>query len=232
MVHRVGVLPAFRGQGLAGAMVRAVALQVASQGMEYLQLTARAELPEVITWWQRNGFEIAGPAENGYLLRRSLPLVLEVPTAPDMQQLGVRLAGILQPGDVIMANGELGAGKTTLTQGIGAGLNVTGSVISPTFVLSRIHRARTDRPQLVHVDAYRLDTAGELEDLDLEATLGDSVTVIEWGQGLAERLSESRLEIDIERHGDDSRTVLISGIGPRWADRSWMKGLGQEAVND
>ncbi|HEU5484811.1 MAG TPA: tRNA (adenosine(37)-N6)-threonylcarbamoyltransferase complex ATPase subunit type 1 TsaE, partial [Microlunatus sp.] len=113
---------------------------------------------------------------------------------------------------------------TTLTQGIGRGLDSEGAVISPTFVLSRIHASRSDRPKLVHVDAYRLSSADELDDLDLDATAADAVTVVEWGAGLAEELADHRLEIDIRRTahatGDasyaDNRLVLIRGVGPRW----------------
>ena len=109
------------------------------------------------------------------------------------------MAGLLGPGDVVIATGELGAGKTTLTQGIGRGLGTAGRVISPTFVLSRIHPSTTGRPRLVHVDAYRLGGPAELDDLDLDATVADSVTVVEWGRGVAEGLAADRLEIDIWR---------------------------------
>ena len=107
-----------------------------------------------------------------------------------MRRLGERLAGLLQPGDVVIATGDLGAGKTTLTQGIGRGLGTAGRVISPTFVLSRIHPSTTGRPPLVHVDAYRLGGPAELDDLDLDATrrrLGDRRGV---GRGVAEGLAD------------------------------------------
>ena len=146
-----------------------------------------------------------------------------------MQELGARLAGRLRPGDLVIAAGDLGAGKTTLTQGIGTGLGSEGPVISPTFVLSRIHRSRTGGPPLVHVDAYRLSSAEELDDLGLDESLPTAVTVVEWGTGLAEGLSDSRLEIDIRRSAvassspaasdepaDEHRTVLLRGIGERW----------------
>ncbi|MDY6055831.1 MAG: tRNA (adenosine(37)-N6)-threonylcarbamoyltransferase complex ATPase subunit type 1 TsaE [Micrococcus sp.] len=99
------------------------------------------------------------------------------------------LAGVLRPGDLLILTGELGAGKTTFTQGLGEGLGVPGGVISPTFVLSRIHPTPGDGPDLVHVDAYRLRSGGELTDLDIEATADRSVTVVEWGRGLAESLA-------------------------------------------
>jgi len=143
-----------------------------------------------------------------------------VPTAAHMHALGRRLADLLQPGDLVLARGSLGAGKTALTQGIGAGLQVAGPVISPTFVISRVHRPLGGRPGLVHVDAYRLADLAEVDDLDLDASLDDHVTVIEWGEGKAEQLADHRLEIDIERSADpidDTRTVRLHGVGDRWA---------------
>jgi tRNA threonylcarbamoyladenosine biosynthesis protein TsaE len=146
--------------------------------------------------------------------------VVVVPTAASMHALGRRLATLLQPGDLVLAIGELGAGKTALTQGIGAGLDVVGAVISPTFVLSRVHQSRRGGPTLVHVDAYRLADLAEVEDLDLDASLADSVTVVEWGEGKAEQLSDARLDVVIERSSDpddDTRTVTLAGVGARWA---------------
>jgi len=148
------------------------------------------------------------------------PSVVVVPTAASMHALGRRLANLLQPGDLVLAIGELGAGKTALTQGIGAGLDVVGAVISPTFVLSRVHHSRSGGPTLVHVDAYRLADLAEVEDLDLDASLADSVTVVEWGEGKAEQLSDARLDVMIERSSDpddDTRTVTLTGVGARWA---------------
>jgi tRNA threonylcarbamoyladenosine biosynthesis protein TsaE len=132
----------------------------------------------------------------------------------------------LEPGDVILAAGDLGAGKTTLTQGIGRGLGSEGPIISPTFVLSRIHHSTIGRPTLTHVDAYRLSTASELDDLDLDATVADSITVVEWGKGIADGLADDRLEIDIwtaavdfSAAGNDSeRVVTIRPVGARWRD--------------
>jgi len=140
-----------------------------------------------------------------------------VATADDMRELGRRLARALRPGDLVVLTGALGAGKTTLVQGIGAGLGVDEPILSPTFVISRVHRG--GRVPLVHVDAYRLGTAVEVDDLDLEASLEDSVTVVEWGAGLVEQLSPERLEVHIERSGreeDDLRRVRLVGVGPRW----------------
>jgi tRNA threonylcarbamoyladenosine biosynthesis protein TsaE len=150
--------------------------------------------------------------------------VLAVPTAQDMRALGRRLAAVLRAGDLVVLAGDLGAGKTTLTQGIGTGLGVRGPITSPTFVIARVHPSQVGGPALVHVDAYRLHGWDELADLDLEASLGESVTVVEWGAGLAEGLAEDRLELVLLRaHGADAdrtdgRTVRITAVGDRWRE--------------
>ncbi|MFC6884307.1 MULTISPECIES: tRNA (adenosine(37)-N6)-threonylcarbamoyltransferase complex ATPase subunit type 1 TsaE [Actinomadura] len=137
-----------------------------------------------------------------------------------MRALGVRLAGLLGPGDLLVLTGDLGAGKTTLTQGIGEGLKVRGPITSPTFVIARVHPSLRGGPSLVHVDAYRLGGFAELDDLDLDASVEDSVTIVEWGEGLAEGLADDRLEVIISRGDGDSeeRAVKIIGVGARWAD--------------
>lgn len=142
-----------------------------------------------------------------------------------MQDLGRQLAGLLRPGDLVLLTGELGAGKTTLTRGLGEGLGVRGAVTSPTFVIARVHPSLVDGPPLVHVDAYRLGGGlDEMEDLDLDVSLPDSVIVVEWGDGKVEELSDDRLHVVIARavgHEevlDDVRTVRLTGIGARWAD--------------
>jgi tRNA threonylcarbamoyladenosine biosynthesis protein TsaE len=176
---------------------------------------------------------------------------LTATTAEQTHNLGVRLAGVLEAGDLLVLSGELGAGKTTFTQGLGEGLGVRSGVISPTFVLVRIHPNLLDGPRpggpdLVHVDAYRLGSAAEIDDIDLENTLDSSVTVVEWGHDRVEHLSESRLEIDLHRaiglsaagpgaggtadptdadggtldfeieDTDEPRTLVIRGYGSRW----------------
>jgi tRNA threonylcarbamoyladenosine biosynthesis protein TsaE len=125
------------------------------------------------------------------------------------------LARYLKPGDLIILNGPLGAGKTALVQGIGTGLGVHGEITSPTFVIARVHRGPLP---LVHVDAYRLDEF-EIDDLDLDASLEDSVTVVEWGTGKVEKLAESYLEIRIARRDDDTRLVELVGHGGDWDTR-------------
>ena len=122
----------------------------------------------------------------------------DVPTAGGMTELGGRLARLLAAGDLVVLSGPLGAGKTTLTQGIGAGLNVRGPVTSPTFVIARVHPSLAGGPDLVHADAYRLGSRAEVDDLDLDADLATSVTVVEWGEGLVEALAGSYLAIGIE----------------------------------
>lgn len=181
-------------------------------------------------------------------------LNLKVTTAEQTHALGAALAAVLHAGDLLVLTGELGAGKTTFTQGLGEGLGVREGIISPTFVLVRIHPNLPDGPNpggpdLVHVDAYRLGSASEIDDIDLENTLDSSVTVVEWGRGRVEHLSDSRLEVELHRSlggsslessppvnstpadsspgvldfddedDDEPRTIIIRGFGPRWADQ-------------
>ncbi len=141
--------------------------------------------------------------------------------------VAARIGGQLRAGDLVLLSGELGAGKTTFTQGLGEGLGVRGGIISPTFVLVRIHPSVSGGVPLVHVDAYRLESAGEVDDLDLESTLDSSVTVIEWGEGRVEHLSPNRLHIrltravggdalDFEADDDEPRTLSVQAYGERW----------------
>src|SRR5262249_56870761 len=116
-----------------------------------------------------------------------------------MRLLGERLAGVLRAGDMVVLAGSLGAGKTTLVQGIGEGLGVRGPITSPTFVIARLHPALAGGPDLVHADAYRLGSRLEVDDLDLDADLDHSVTVVEWGEGLVENLASGHLSVTIDR---------------------------------
>jgi tRNA threonylcarbamoyladenosine biosynthesis protein TsaE len=176
-----------------------------------------------------------------------VPTVLaevRVPTAAHMRGLGERLAAVLRPGDLVVLTGTLGAGKTTLVQGIGRGLAVRGPVTSPTFVIARVHPPLDAAgPALVHADAYRLGSRAEVDDLDLDTDLDSSVTVVEWGEGLVEDLTDSRLEIEIAvepppgpgpgpadpgtgpggppstpstQPPDEARTVRVAARGERW----------------
>jgi tRNA threonylcarbamoyladenosine biosynthesis protein TsaE len=139
-------------------------------------------------------------------------------TVDDTRAFGERLAGVLRAGDLVVLVGRLGAGKTVFVQGIGAGLGVRGPVVSPTFVIARVHRG--GRLQLVHVDAYRLGSLAEVDDLDLDVDLDDSVVAVEWGSGLVEQLSEARLEVQLERSiYSDERTATLVPYGGDWAVR-------------
>ena len=140
-----------------------------------------------------------------------------LPTPEDTRALGAELAGLLQPGDLVVLVGPLGAGKTAFTQGLGAGLGVTEPVTSPTFVIARVHRG--GRIPLVHVDAYRLGSVYDVDDLDLDASSAESVTVVEWGQGLVEQLAEEHLEVQLDRRDDDVRIARLVPHGPGWKER-------------
>ena len=160
-----------------------------------------------------------------------------IETPDDMHALGLELARDLRAGDVLVLTGPLGAGKTTLTRGIGEGLTVRGPVTSPTFVLARTHPSLVGGPPLVHVDAYRLSNAMELDDLDID--FAHSITIVEWGRGIVDNLMDEWLDVEIERPqgaGDagtanevdgendaeddlvaEPRTVTITGHGARWS---------------
>ncbi|MGW7519340.1 tRNA (adenosine(37)-N6)-threonylcarbamoyltransferase complex ATPase subunit type 1 TsaE [Streptomyces sp. NPDC054796] len=165
-------------------------------------------------------------------------LTVAAPTPERTRDLGRALAKLLRPGDLVLLTGELGAGKTTLTRGLGEGLGVRGAVTSPTFVIARVHPPLGEGPPLVHVDAYRLGGGlEEMEDLDLDVSLPESVVVVEWGEGKVEELSEDRLHVVIDRAvgtdtdaGDpadadaddaDARTLTFAGFGERWADEDF-----------
>jgi len=144
-----------------------------------------------------------------------------------MAALGARIAARLEAGDLLALNGELGAGKTTLTRGIGEALHVRGAVTSPTFVLARTHPREGAAP-LVHVDAYRLSSALELDDLDIDFEA--SIVVVEWGAGKLDGITDSWLELDIVRpvggveteEGVEPRIVTARGHGERWSDLGWL----------
>lgn len=161
---------------------------------------------------------------------------LAVPESEQMRALGARLADALLPGDLVVLDGPLGAGKTTLVQGIGAGLGVRGPITSPTFVIARLHPSLVGGPDLVHADAYRLGSRLEVDDLDLDADVDHCVTVVEWGEGLVEGLAAGHLLISVgwaqNESGDagladtadpesgdqpdEPRVVTLTGYGDRW----------------
>ena len=147
---------------------------------------------------------------------------LEVQSAESMQALGKRIGHRCRPGDLIVLAGDLGSGKTTLVQGLGRALGVTEQITSPTFVIARVHVTDIGLPQLVHVDAYRLGSVLEFDDLGLDADFAESVMVVEWGEGKAEQLSSDYLTVQIVRAddgSDETRRVDIRAVGDRWTAR-------------
>ena len=225
---RVSVHPEFQRHGIASAMVAAAEDLAALQGHQRVDLFAREEFGELITFWLHRGFAVARLAPHGVVLSKRLPYVVVLADPDDTRALGRRLADLVRPGDLVVLSGELGAGKTTLTQGLGEALGVTGPVVSPTFVLSRLHQTADRRPTLVHVDAYRLGGPGELDDLDLDLSAPTSVTVVEWGRGLVEHAWDDRLEIDLLHDPDGGRIALVRPVGERWSsvDLSDLTELG------
>ncbi len=159
----------------------------------------------------------------------SVRFEIDLPTADDTDAFGRALGRLLRAGDVLILSGSLGAGKTALTKGIGQGMGVVGTVMSPSFVLARVHRPGSEgRPALVHVDAYRLAGGVELDDLDLDTDLPTAAVVIEWGEGVAERLSHERLLIELTRRPDDTRHAALTGLNGDWAERlAVLAGLDQ-----
>ncbi|MCW2785453.1 MAG: tRNA threonylcarbamoyladenosine biosynthesis protein TsaE [Marmoricola sp.] len=217
-LRRVGVLADARQHGIARLLAERAAETATDRGKRGLVLEARAELPATVRFWALNGFVEVGRDGPRLHLQRLLPQTFTLALPEDTAAAGRALAGTLAAGDLVILTGDLGAGKTTFTQGLGDGLGVRGPVTSPTFVIARVHPSLGDGPELVHVDAYRLGDGAELDDLDLDTDLDLAVTVVEWGSGLAEALSADRLELRLERADDDVRTLVITPVGARWAD--------------
>ncbi len=223
-LRRVSVVPHFQARGVASALVGVAEEVAGTRGYDDVTLRARGELPATLVFWMRRGYRELSRSGPQVVYGKALPAEIALPTAETTRSFGVRLAQICGGGDVVILTGELGAGKTTLTQGIGEGLGVRGEVTSPTFVISRVHPSISGGPALVHVDAYRLGDGAELDDLDLDAFVEEAVTVIEWGEGLAEELSDDRLKVHVARsHGIDAaspeqeaRTVTVTPVGARW----------------
>ncbi len=226
LLTRVSVRPSAQHLGVARTLAASAEDVAARRGIGRVHLHARAELPATIEFWLRQGYREVSREGTLLTLAKELGVSLPVPTGEDMQALGERLAGLLRAGDLVLLTGDLGAGKTTLTQGIGLGLGVRGAVTSPTFVISRIHPGPLP---LVHVDAYRLGGLEELDDLDLDVSLEDSVTVVEWGGGIAEALAEDRLEVSLLRSAtadDEARVVRVVPVGVRWLGTAPAVALG------
>lgn len=250
---RVCTDPTLRHHGIAAALVEEAEWLAARRGIGLVSLVARRELTENVTFWTSLGFRPIPPelftvpdrVPHHLHLGRAAPVYREIAGPDRMRELGTALAGLLRAGDLVLLTGELGAGKTTLTQGIGAGLGVLGPVTSPTFAIAREHPGPAGRPGLLHVDGYRLDGPAELADLDLETPGAGRVTVVEWGGGLAEGLAPERLEIELsapppgdprwavvergDEPGAEPRLVTIRAVGGGWALRglSELRGLSQ-----
>ena len=227
MLRRFGVVPAAQGHGVAARLVGAAEEYALGRGAEGVRVKARVELPESIEFWKHHGYVPSGRVGVTLRLAKMFPRTLTLRGPDDARAFGVALAGVLRRGDLVILSGDLGAGKTTLTKGIGAGLGVRGEITSPTFVIARVHPSLSDGLPLVHVDAYRLGGIDELDDLDLDTALDDAVTVVEWGEGVAEGLADERLELRLVRavgldagsgEDDDPREVMIHPVGLRWLD--------------
>lgn len=218
--RRVSVLPEAQGSGVAKVMVGYAEGVAADRGWSGIRLAARSELPATVRFWHGLGYRELEHRGTLLTMAKELPLEYAAATAEDTRDLGRRLGPLLRTGDLVILSGDLGAGKTTFTQGLGSGLGVRGEVTSPTFVIARVHPSRGTGPGLVHVDAYRLGGLDELDDLDLDASVDTSVTVVEWGTGVAEALTEDRLEVRITRATggdlDERRIVELVPIGTRW----------------
>ena len=149
---------------------------------------------------------------------------LQISTAEEMNEFGIKLSTVLKSGDLVILTGPLGAGKTTFTRGVGEGLKAIGNVSSPTFVIARTHKREQSEIPLVHVDAYRLTSVHEFDDLDID--IEKSIVLVEWGRGFAEDLADSWLDIEIERdHSGISevREVTLTGFGERWENEGLFK---------
>jgi tRNA threonylcarbamoyladenosine biosynthesis protein TsaE len=239
-LRRVAVHPDAQSRGAAGAMVRRAERVAAERGFEGVRLAARVELPRTVRFWQHLGYTVVDADGPLLTMAKLLPVELTLTSAEETREAGRRLAAVLRAGDLLILSGDLGAGKTTFTQGIGAGLGVRGEVTSPTFVISRVHPPLGPGPALVHVDAYRLGGIEELDDLDLDTSLDEAVTVVEWGEGVAEGLADTRLEVHltrarggedlpagapVETEDHDPRTLVVRPVGARWIGAGLRKTL-------
>jgi tRNA threonylcarbamoyladenosine biosynthesis protein TsaE len=239
MLRRFGVVPDAQGHGVASRLVETAEEHARRTGAEGVRVKARTELPESIRFWQHHGYVASGRVGVTVRLAKVFPWTVPLPTAHDARAFGVALSGILRAGDLLILSGDLGAGKTTMTQGIGAGLGVRGDITSPTFVISRVHPSLGDGPPLVHVDAYRLGGIAELDDLDLDTDLADAVTVVEWGEGVAEGLADERLELRLHRavgggldalDDADPRELEVRPVGLRWLEAGLDRLLAMDSL--
>jgi len=222
-LRRVGVVPSAQLHGIAAHLIAAATEHALQQGYAGLSIIARADLPSTVRFWEHEGFVVTGRNGVNLTMLHLFPLTATVVDPEAARDLGARLATRLLAGDLLILTGDLGAGKTTMTQGIGRGLQVRGDITSPTFVIARVHPSLVGGPALVHVDAYRLGGIAELDDLDLDTSLDEAVTVVEWGEGVAEGLADERLEVRILRAVGDSvaldhdpRELRLQPVGARW----------------
>lgn len=222
-LRRVSATPHFQSRGVASAIVGVAEDVAAARGYDDVLLHARAELPATVRFWLRRGYAEVSAEGHHVTLGKALPTEIVAATDAETREVGERIAGLVAASDVVLLTGELGAGKTTLTQGLGAALGVRGGVTSPTFVISRVHPSTVGGPALVHVDAYRLGDRAELDDLDIDAFVDEAVTVVEWGEGVAEALSDAWIRVHIRREhgsgegeGADARVITVSSVGKRW----------------
>jgi tRNA threonylcarbamoyladenosine biosynthesis protein TsaE len=223
-LRRVGVLARARHHGVARMLADAAAEVARQRGKDGLDLEARAELPTTVAFWRKQGYVEVDRDGPRLRMARRLPIEVTLPTAADTRAAGEQIGRLVRAGDLVIMTGDLGAGKTTLTQGLGATLGVRGPVTSPTFVIARVHPSLRGGPALVHVDAYRLGDAAELDDLDLDTDLDGAVTVVEWGSGLAEALSNDRIELRLVRALDVVRTLTVTPVGARWLEVDLRRG--------
>ena len=218
-LRRFGVHPDAQGRGVANLLLDAAV--AASPAQHSMRVVAREELPRTQQFWTSHGFSEVARRSPYVELARPLAERHVVVDGDEMRALGRRVGALLEAGDLLVLTGGLGAGKTTFTQGLGEGLGVRGPVTSPTFVIARVHPSLVDGPDLVHVDAYRLGGAAELDDLDLDTSLDEAVTVVEWGAGMAEGLAPRRLEVTIARaEGDEA--VDDGELDPRVVELRWV----------
>ena len=224
-LRRVATRPRYRHRGVASAMAGEAERVAAAAGARVLALSARVELPDAIAFWVHRDYVPVGRRGHLLDLAKPVPVTVDLPDVDATRNLGGRLAGVLRAGDLVVLTGDLGAGKTTLTQGLGAALRVRGEITSPTFVIARVHPSLVGGPDLVHVDAYRIGGALEVDDLDLDTSIEDSVTVVEWGEGKVEGLAEDRLQVRLDRPDDlhagpsgELRRATVSARGTRWLD--------------
>lgn len=219
-LRRVSVDPGGQNSGVASAMVE---YAESLFEVDEIWLTARQELPKTIEFWIKRGYTIRETEPPLVELAKPARCKITLPDLSDTEELAKKVAALLKSGDVVILTGDLGAGKTTFTQFLGAALGMRGPITSPTFVIARTHPSLIGGPALVHVDAYRMGSAAEFADLDLDISVDDSITVVEWGVGMAEQLSESWLHISFSA----DREATINAHGPRWLGVKLCSGLGR-----